>query len=77
MPPLQAVTYTVCGDIKEMVQDRHVVNLLLHTTNKKYHMACQFVPFPFTLNDLKGHRQLQDLSMQFNEHFCDISHGFN
>jgi len=29
--------------------------LLLHTTNRKYHMAYLFVPFPVTLDDLKCH----------------------
>jgi len=29
--------------------------LLLHTTNRKYHMAYLFVPFPMTLDDLRGH----------------------
>jgi len=29
--------------------------LLLHTINRKYHMAYQFVPFPMTLDDLEGH----------------------
>jgi len=28
---------------------------LLHTTNRKYHMAYIFVPFPMTLDDLEGH----------------------
>ena len=40
--------------------------LLLHTTNRKYHMAYRFMPFPMTLKVI---RLLQDLS--------DISGGFN
>jgi len=41
----------------------YIDTLLLHATNSKYHMAYRFVPFPKTLNDLKGHsRVLQDLS---------------
>ena len=36
--------------------------LLLHTTNRKHHMAYIFVPFPMTLNDLKVTRVMQDLS---------------
>ena len=33
--------------------------LFLHTTNRRYHMAYRFVPFPVTL---KFNRLLQDLS---------------
>jgi len=29
-------------------------SLLLDTTDWKYHMSCQFVPFPVTLDDLEG-----------------------
>jgi len=29
--------------------------LLLHTTNRKYHMAYLFIPFSVTLDDLEGH----------------------
>ena len=29
--------------------------LLLHTTNRKCHIACRFMPFSVTLNDLEGH----------------------
>jgi len=29
--------------------------LLLHTTNRKYHMAYLFVSYPMTLDDLEGH----------------------
>jgi len=49
----QAVTYTV----KVVVSKKwcETDTLLLHTTNRKYHMAYLFVPFPITLNDLKGH----------------------
>jgi len=34
---------------------REIDTLLLYTTNRKYHMAYQFVPFPMTLDDLEGH----------------------
>ena len=34
---------------------REIDTLLLHTINRKYHMAYLFVPFPMTLDDLEGH----------------------
>jgi len=50
---LQAVTYIV----KEVVSKKwyKIDTLLLHTTNSKYHMAYQFMPFAMTLDDLEGH----------------------
>jgi len=52
-----AVTYTV----KVVVSKKwcEIDTLLLHTTNRKYHMAYRFVPFQVTLNVI---RLLQDLS---------------
>jgi len=34
---------------------REIDTLLLHTTNRKYHMAYLFVLFSVTLDDLEGH----------------------
>jgi len=34
---------------------REIDTLLLHTTNRKYHVAYLFVLFPVTLGDLEGH----------------------
>jgi len=41
---------------------REIDTLLLHTTNRKYHMAYQFVPFPMILDGLEGHSPNADLS---------------
>ena len=47
---LQTVTYT----IKLLISKkwREIDTLLLHTTNRNYHMAYLFVPFPMTVDDL-------------------------
>jgi len=54
---LQAVMYTA----KVVVSKKwcEIVMLLLHITNKKYHMAYLFMPFPMTLKVI---RLMQDLS---------------
>ena len=49
---------------------------LLHTTNGKYHMACRFMSFPVTLDDLEVIRLLPDLSnairRPFTRHFAQF-----
>jgi len=50
---LQAVTYTIKVVLAK--KWREIDTLLLNTTNRKYHMAYLFVPFPLTLDDLEGH----------------------
>jgi len=50
---LQAVTYTVKLVLSK--KWHQIDTLLLHTTNRKYHIACLFVPFPMTLDDLESH----------------------
>jgi len=50
---LQAVT-----NIAKVVASkkwREIDTLLLHTINRKYHIAYLFLPFPMTLEDLEGH----------------------
>jgi len=50
---LQAVMYTVKVVVSKKWHETDT--LLLHTTNRKYHIAYLFVPFPMTLDDLEGH----------------------
>ena len=49
---LQAVTCTMKVVVSK--KWREIDTLLLHTTNRKYHMAYLFVQFPVTLDDLEG-----------------------
>jgi len=66
-----------CGSrpIKEMVQDRHVTNLL-RTSNRKYGLSTCAIS-----SDLgwrwRSFASCTTYQMQFNEHLCDISRGFN
>jgi len=50
---LQAVTYTVKVVVSKKWHE--IDTLLLYTTNRKYHIACLFVPFSMTLENLEGH----------------------
>jgi len=58
-PTLQAVMYTV----KVVVSTKwcKIDTLILQTTNRKYHMAHRFMPFPVTLDDLEGHSPVAGL----------------
>ena len=59
--PLQAVTYTVKAVGLVSKKWCEIDTLLLHTTNRKYHMAYRFVPFSMTLDDVERHSpQKQD-----------------
>ena len=68
--PPQAVAYTV----KVLVSKKwhEMDTLLLHTTNRKYHMAYRLVPLPMTLDDHEGHSRVAGL-MQLDERFCSSS----
>ena len=50
---LQAVRHA----IKVVVSKKwcEIDTVLLHITNRKYHMAYLFVPFPMTLDDFEAH----------------------
>ena len=59
MDPTGSLIHPKSGSIR---QEWHEIDtLLLHTTNRKYHMAYLFVPFSMTFDDLEG-RLMQDLS---------------
>jgi len=67
--PLQVVTYTVkvvVGLSKKWCQ---IDMLLLHTTDRKYHIAYWFWPFPVTVDDIEVIRLLQDLSNAIRRKF--------
>ena len=50
---LQAVTYI--GKVVVSMKWREIDTLLLHASNRKYHIAYLFAPFPMTLENLEGH----------------------
>jgi len=47
--------------------------LLLHTTNRKYYMAYQFVPYPMTLDDFEGHSPVARL-INYNNRRIFVRH---
>ena len=47
------VTYTVKVVVSKKWSE--IDTLLQHTTNRQYHMAYLFVPFPMTLDNIEGH----------------------
>ena len=50
---LRQVTYT--GKVVVSKKWREIDTLLLHTTNRNYHIAYRFVPFPTILENLEDH----------------------
>ena len=67
---LQAVTYTIKVLVVVLKKWCEIDTLLLHTTNRKYHMACLFVPFPMTLDDLEGHSPNAGLTKCNSANIC-------
>ena len=67
---LRAVTYT----LKVVVSKkwREIDTLLLHTTNRKYHMAYLFVPFPMNLDDLESYSPNAGLIKCNSTNICAI-----
>ena len=51
-PPTGSHVHPETGSMKKW---REIDTLLLHTTNRKYHLAYQFMPFSMTLDDREGH----------------------
>jgi len=45
----------IIGPVVVSKKWHEIDTLLLHTTNRKYHIAYLFMPFPMTLDDLEGH----------------------
>ena len=56
---IQAVMYTAKVVVSK--NSREIDTLLLHTTNRKYHIAYLFVPFPMTLDDVESHLSVAGL----------------
>jgi len=50
----------------------YLLTLLLHTTNRKLHMAYRFVPLPMTLDDLDGHSPVVGLTKCNSTKNCAI-----
>ena len=73
----QAVTVTYTVKVVVSLNWRKIETLLLHTTNRKCHMAYRFTPLPMTLIDLEGHSPVAVLlkynSMNIRATFSTVS----
>jgi len=67
--------YVVCWFLSGKKWREIIHRSLIHITNMKYHIAYLFVSFLMTWKTLKVIRRTYQ--MQFDEHLCDIRHGFN
>ena len=78
LPPNQQRQSTE-GNIKLVVSKKwcKIDMLLLHNTNRKYHIAYRFVPFPMTLDNFEGHSPVVGLIKcnlpNISATFCTVS----
>jgi len=66
-PPTGSHVHRKTGNMKKW---REIGTLLLHTTNRNYYRAYQFVPFPMTLDDLEGHSPNAGLTKCNSTNIC-------
>jgi len=66
--PLKAVTYAV--NVVVSKNWCRIDTLLLHTSNRKYHMAYRFVPSPVTLGNLESHSPVAGLIKCNSTNIC-------
>ena len=73
---LQTVTYTLKVIVSKKWREIEYT-LLLYTTNRKYHIAYLFVPFPMTLENTEGHSLYAGLISAIRRTFVRHMHSFN
>jgi len=69
--PINAVTYYVNVVVSKKLCRIHT--LLLHTSNKKYHIAYRFLPSPMTSGDREGHLPVAGLIKCNSTNICATS----